>query len=148
MAKYFTLEELSHSDYAAAHGIDNEPDEVQQTNLVNLMTEVLDKLRSEWGSPIRVTSGYRCPELNAALGGAKNSQHLVGEAADIQPVDGSVDDLYIALQNMWDDGDIEVDQAIRESADGGREWIHVSWRTGDMRNEFFRMINGKVTETY
>jgi hypothetical protein len=54
---------------------------------------LLDRIRGRWGGPIRVVSGYRCPTYNEVVRGAKNSQHLRGTAADIQPVSGGVDAL-------------------------------------------------------
>lgn len=63
-------------------GIDNTPDEVSYFMLRNLMS-FLDMIRTLWNGPIYVNSGYRCPELNNAVGGSKKSQHLKGQAADI-----------------------------------------------------------------
>ena len=81
--KYFTLDELIHSDTADRLGIDNSPTSEAVQCIDDLVTNVLDRLRSEWNHPIIVTSGYRCNELNAAVGGTRNSQHLKGQAADI-----------------------------------------------------------------
>lgn len=58
-------------------------DPVIQANLKKLATELLEPIRAVFGVPIQINSGYRCPELNAAVGGSANSQHLRGEAADL-----------------------------------------------------------------
>ena len=82
-ASYFTLSELTHSTTAEACGIDNTPTVEVVPLMMELIDRVLDPLRERWGVPIYVTSGYRCPELNARVGGSKTSYHLRGMAADI-----------------------------------------------------------------
>ena len=85
--KYFTLTEFSHSDTAVSLGIDNTIPEECKENIRHLVHCVLDPLRELWGLPIRVTSGYRSPELNEELSGAENSYHMDGCAADIAATD-------------------------------------------------------------
>ena len=87
LSENFTLEELIHSNTAERMGIDNVPkDEKVVENLRSLCLEVLQPLRDYVGAPVHINSGYRCPELNMAVDGVKNSQHCRGEAADIQIV--------------------------------------------------------------
>ena len=81
--KYFTLSELTRSAIAEVRGIDNTAPSEAERNLTDLVEMVLDPLRERWGVPIHVNSGYRCPELNKIVGGAENSYHLRGMAADI-----------------------------------------------------------------
>ena len=81
--KYFTISELSHSDTAVSLGIDNTPTPSAVPLMVELIDRVLDPIREHWGLPIRVTSGYRCPELNEEVGGVEESWHMDGCAADI-----------------------------------------------------------------
>lgn len=81
--KYFTIKELTHSDTAVAKRIDNTPSRAVIENLEALVFNVLDPLREAYGKPVIVNSGYRCPALNKAVGGEKNSQHMNGEAVDI-----------------------------------------------------------------
>ena len=76
--KYFTMKELTKSSTADKLGIDNTPTPEASVALSNLVTHVLDPLREMYGKAITVNSGYRCPKLNAAVGGAKNSQHMRG----------------------------------------------------------------------
>ncbi len=81
--KYFTENELTRSAMAEKLGIDNSPTPEAIKNLESLVCNVLDPLREKFGRPILVNSGYRCSELNKADGGAKDSDHLFGMAADI-----------------------------------------------------------------
>lgn len=82
---HFARLEMYASDTAARRGIDNRPPAYAERNLVRLCNEVLEPLRAQVG-PIRVTSGYRCPRLNEAIGGSSTSAHMDGLAADIQPL--------------------------------------------------------------
>ena len=81
--KYFSISELTHSDTAVSLGIDNTIPKECEERVRHLVHCVLDPLREHWGLPIRVTSGYRCPELNAEVGGVEDSYHMDGCAADI-----------------------------------------------------------------
>ena len=81
--KYFSFPELTHSLRAQACGIDNTPTAAAVPLMVELIDRVLDPIREHWGLPIRVTSGYRCPELNEEVGGVEESWHMDGCAADI-----------------------------------------------------------------
>ena len=85
--KYFSLSEFSHSDTAVSLGIDNPPPAAAVPLMVELIDRVLDPIREHWGLPIRVTSGYRCPELNEEVGGVEDSYHMDGCAADISAHD-------------------------------------------------------------
>ena len=81
--KYFSLSEFSHSDTAVSLGIDNTIPKECVECIRHLVHCVLDPVREHWGLPIRVTSGYRCPELNEEVGGVEESWHMHGCAADI-----------------------------------------------------------------
>ena len=81
--KYFTISELTASATALREGIDNRPPKCAYHLLHVLVDQLLDPIREAWGEPIVVSSGYRCKELNTLVGGAKNSHHLLGCAADI-----------------------------------------------------------------
>ncbi len=150
MFKYFTLEELFHSDKAVSMGLDNDPrnilsvdnSEIIITNITRLVVEVLDPARELLGKPISVSSGYRSEKLNKAVGGANTSQHLLGEAADITCYNNKY--LFdIIKQNLI------FDQLIlEESTINGKkvEWVHVSYRKGKNRKQAFRMQNGVVVK--
>lgn len=98
--KYFTISELTRSDTASIKKIDNTPNKEITEHLIELVEKLLDPLRSDWaeycdvnrlGNPaISVNSGYRCNELNKAVGGSSTSAHLTGYAADISPINGNM----------------------------------------------------------
>lgn len=119
--KYFTIKELCESSIAKEHKINNSPNSVIKRHLTLLVKFILDPLREKYGKPITVSSGYRCEELNELVGGAKNSQHKKGLAADITT--GSISknkklfDLIIKLN-------LPFDQLINEN---NYKWIHVSY---------------------
>src|SRR5262249_38545639 len=76
LSPHFTLAELTYSDTANARGIDNTPDGDATEQLTDLCNETLEKIRALCGgNPVIVSSGYRCPQLNSAVGGASNSAH-------------------------------------------------------------------------
>lgn len=133
MSKYFTIEELCHSDTANARGIDNTPTEEVKENLQALIENVLDPLREAYGKPIYVNSGYRSPELNKAVGGVSNSQHVKGEAADI--------DVHNTAENQqiydYITQNLTFDQCLFEN---GGAWIHVSYKKdGNNRKQAFAL---------
>lgn len=128
--KYFTLDELIHSDTADRLGIDNTPTSEAIQCIDGLVTNVLDNLRDGWGHPIIVTSGYRCKELNVAVGGTRNSQHLKGQAADIISDDFEA---FRRFVHRWCK-DNEFDQCIFEHS-GCKEWIHISYVEGRNRRQ-------------
>lgn len=118
--KYFTIEELTRSDKAEEHGIDNAPTKEAREKLVALVDNVLDPLREMYGKPITVNSGYRCPQLNAVVGGAKTSQHMRGEAADITAGSKTENKKLFKLIRER----LTFDQLINES---DYSWVHVSY---------------------
>ena len=127
--KYFTIKELCKSNTAIKHGIDNTPTPEVEQNLISLIENVLDPLREAWGRPIIVNSGYRSPELNKVIGGVKTSQHMTGQAVDIQTVTDSKSDnekLFKLAQSL----DLPFDQLIDES---NYSWIHISYSDKNRR---------------
>lgn len=85
MTPHFTLNEFTVSRYAESHGIDNSPNAEICKNLVRV-AYTLEIIRSELDAAILISSGYRCPELNAGVGGSKKSKHMQGLAADFTVV--------------------------------------------------------------
>lgn len=124
MSRYFDLCEFLTSETARAKGIDNTPSFEVVENLAEL-AETLDGLRAAWGSGIRVSSGYRCPELNKAVGGAENSGHLRGVAADLQPVNGRQTDFNKFAVAWVASSNTRFDQIIKEKS-GKSQWLHFS----------------------
>ena len=120
--QYFTISELCASTTARKRGIDNTPTAEARANLETLITQCLDPIRRIYGKPIIVTSGYRCPALNAAVGGSSTSQHMSGQAADLVPASGgSLNDIFRAAVSFGN-----FDQLIIEQS-GSSRWVHVSY---------------------
>ena len=121
--KHFKLKEFIKSSKANELGIDNTPNQEEIDNIEQLTDNILDPLRETYGKPIIISSGYRCEPLNNAIGGAKKSQHLFGQAADIRSSKDAPQenkklfDLIIALN-------LPFDQLINEH---NFDWIHVSY---------------------
>lgn len=130
---YFTIDELCASDTARKRGIDNTPSADVHARLQALIDHVLDPARRELGSYIKVSSGYRCPALNAAVGGVSNSQHTTGEATDITA--GSTEKNKRLFAILVAQGN--YDQLIWERNKKGSQWIHVSYNstTGAQRRQ-------------
>ena len=131
---YFTLQELTRSQTARQRGLDNTPDAAAVENLQNLVTHILDPLRQLWGSPLYVNSGYRSHAVNAAVGGARNSQHLTGCAADITAGSPKKNRKLLKLLLLHAPA-IPFDQLIAERCDsnGNPRWLHISFSTRPRR---------------
>jgi zinc D-Ala-D-Ala carboxypeptidase len=133
LSRYFSLDELTHSNTAKAHGISNQPSSVHEEHLRRLANAVLDPLREAAGGPIKVTSGYRSPELNAhpSIRGSKTSQHSLGQAADLQPSTMTVLELFKLVVRSA----LPYDQVIYEAKSATSKWVHVSHSEGANRGE-------------
>ena len=129
-SQHFTIEELCRSQVAVCLGIDNEPKrEDIIANLKRLAFHTLEAVRLLNGSePITITSGYRCKELNKAVGGVATSQHQNGCAADF--VVGSAEENRRLFQKIKSSGSVPFDQLILEPKAG---WIHISYVEGGNR---------------
>lgn len=131
--KYFTIEELCQSDKARQMGIDNTPTEDVIDSLSDLVENVLDPAREKIGKPVAVSSGYRCPELNRAVGGVVTSQHVKGEAADLTT--GNRKENKRLFQIIRDN--LPFDQLIDEY---DYSWVHVSYRRSGNRKQILKYI--------
>lgn len=123
---HFTLNELTKSATAKRLKIDNTPTEKVLKNLVELIDKVLEPLREAYGKPIIVTSGYRCPKLNKAVGGSATSQHVLGQAADIRSVSDEPKEnkvIFDTAKRLIGEGKITVGQLIDEYS---FNWVHIS----------------------
>jgi hypothetical protein len=135
---YFSISEFVRSGAATAAGINNSapPEAVQ--NILLLIENVLDPVRDMWGKPIFVNSGYRSAALNKLVGGAKNSAHLTGEAADITAGNSTLNKALFALcEKAVKTGNLVVDQLIDEK---DYQWLHLSYRaSGDNRGQILHL---------
>ena len=126
LSENFSLNELTKSQTATRKGIDNKPTTEQVENLKSLSIHILQKIRDHYERPVRVTSGYRSPELCEAIGSSAKSQHAKGEAADFEIT--GVDNFDLAI---WISKNLEFDQLISEFYIEGAEdsgWIHCSYK--------------------
>jgi len=125
ISKNITYKEAIHSNTAKRLGIDNKPNEEQIANMFTIAEMIFQPLRSYVGGPIKITSFFRSPDLNRAIGGSKSSQHMKGQALDL-------DDVYGLKTNaeMFDyiRENLDFDQLIWEFGDDNNpNWIHVSY---------------------
>lgn len=114
--KYFSFDEMIVTNTQ----LPNIPDWNQIACLQTLINNLLDPIREKWGKPIRVNSGFRSEAVNSAIGGARNSQHKTGEAADIttgNPTDNK------RLFDMIVSSGLTFDQLIDEK---NFAWLHIS----------------------
>lgn len=146
--KYFTLHELTKSETASRLGISNEPTAEECAALIALADNVLDPARKKYGKPIFVSSGYRCQALNKAVGGAPNSQHVKGEAADIYTDTAECNARLARI--IYEQG--HFDQLILENANtNGTQcnWVHVSYsRTGNRKQVLIKIKGVKGYKPY
>ncbi len=130
--KYFTIKELCYSDTAKKKGIDNTPSDEIIDNLEKLVEHILDPLREAWGKPLKVNSGYRCPELNKAVKGVKTSDHQNGFSADLNAGSKEKNKELFSLAVKLD---LPFDQLIDEQ---NFTWVHISYRD-EPRKQILRL---------
>ena len=139
MAKYFTVAEMLKSETAEKNQINNTPSAEIEQNIEELLG-VLDGLREFYGKPIRITSGYRCAELNKLVGGSPTSAHVIGYAADLQPVQGSFEEFKASVIDWLDKSGVKFDQCIIER-NKNTQWVHFGLynRKGQQRGQRFSL---------
>jgi zinc D-Ala-D-Ala carboxypeptidase len=140
LTEHFTLEEFTASDTAAQMGNPNTPPEHERANLDRLAA-VMEQVRTLLGDvPILVSSGYRCPEVNAACGGAEDSAHMGGLACDFTaPSYGSAFDVCVKLQPHIHE--LGIDQLIYEYD----SWVHLGLSEGEPRAQCFTINDSGTT---
>lgn len=148
LSKNLTLNECLRSGVAERLGIDNVPDdEWVIENLRQVAERIFQPCRDHFGSPLYVSSGYRSPELNRAIGGSKRSQHIQGRALDLDA------DVFGGFSNAelfhYIKENLEFDQMVWEFGDGDNpSWVHVSYvHDGPNRKrcmEAYRDTDGKT----
>ena len=127
LSKNLSLKEATKSNTATRLGIKNDPEQWEINNLRAIAENIFQPVRDHCGVPIGVSSGYRCKELNTAIGGSKYSQHMIGEALDIDA------DIYGKVTNAeifnYMKNNLEWDQMIWEFGDDEEpNWVHVSYK--------------------
>jgi len=147
LSPHFSLEEMIKSQAGDRAGIDNMPSAAHREALRALCVHVLEPIRERFG-PVMVTSGYRCVALNRSMGGAPNSQHMDGEAADIEVPGMSNADLA-----RWIEKHLEYDQLILECYKPGipsSGWVHVSFKAHEPNRKqelTATVVNGRMAYT-
>lgn len=141
LSPHFTLEELTASNKAKALKIDNTPPKDIAENLKALAL-ALELVRSVIGKPLKISSAYRCPALNAAVKGSKSSAHALGMAADFTV--GGLTPRQICEKIVA--AGLHFDQLILEGISSSNPdgiWVHYGISKGAMRNQVFTMKAGK-----
>lgn len=128
ISKHISYEEAIKSQTAVRNGIENIPSEIQLHNMKLVADACFEPLRTWYGKPLKVSSFFRCDELNKKVGGAKASQHTQGKAIDIDT--GSKEENEKLFE--WAKANLKYDQLINEY---NFSWIHISFDLGHNRNQ-------------
>lgn len=126
----FSISELVKSDIARQNNIDNTPNIEQCDNLLNLIFYCLQPIRDKIKKPIIITSGFRSPKVNFFCGGAINSNHLIGCAADIIPAGNNFQEVYDYVIN-----NLDYDECFIEKNNKGVRWLHIAYRKNNNRKK-------------
>lgn len=131
LSKNFHLSEFLVSQTAERMRLDNTPTESVIKNLKLLSEKVLQPIRDNFNKPVIISSGYRSPAVNHAVGGSSKSQHMTGQAADFTIP--SIDNWTLA---QWIHRELNYDQLILEFYTGGNSgWIHVGYSPKHLNQE-------------
>jgi zinc D-Ala-D-Ala carboxypeptidase len=142
----FTLEELTKSETALRHNLENTPTVEVVENLQTLAEKVLQPVREHFARGVKVNSGYRAPEVNAAVGGSKTSDHCKGMAADIE-----IPGLPNAELAQWIEANLEYTQLILEFYTQGvpdSGWVHVSYDPANLKKQSLTAVKQEGKTVY
>ena len=154
VSEHISIGEATRSQTATRKGIDNTPDERQLGNMQRVANDCFEPLRRAKNIPIGISSFFRCPNLNKAIGGSTTSQHCATEdSKGINAAAIDIDaDIYGGITNKevftWLKANVEFDQLIWEfGTDDNPNWVHISRREHSNRNQILRAIrkNGRVS---
>tara|TARA_R110002126_G_scaffold222950_1_gene368037 strand:+ start:1771 stop:2235 length:465 start_codon:yes stop_codon:yes gene_type:complete len=138
LTKNFTLSEMTKSETALRHDMDNSPDQTVISNLQALAAHVLQPVRDHYGMGVKVNSGFRHPDVNAKVGGSKTSDHCKGMAADIE-----IPGVPNAELAEWIRSNIPFTQVILEFYTQGvpdSGWVHVSYDPINLKQQALTAI--------
>jgi|TARA_R100000081_G_C4797149_1_gene161642 hypothetical protein len=142
LSKNFTRAEIEHSNTAKRLDISNEMSDEHLENMQRVIDNLIQPMRDAIG-PIRISSGYRSPKLNKAIGGSSRSQHCKGEALDLQFwKEGKMNNKVI--YDWVIDSGIEFDQMINEF---DYAWIHISLKSKENRKEILEAYKNEKGKT-
>jgi hypothetical protein len=144
LTKNFSLAELTKSETALRHDMDNTPGPVEIANLTELAGKVLQPIRNHFAKGVHVSSGFRHPDVNAKVGGSKTSDHCKGQAADIE-----IPGVANAELAEWIKNNLEFTQLILEFYTPGipdSGWVHVSYDPANLKKQVMTATkqNGKT----
>jgi zinc D-Ala-D-Ala carboxypeptidase len=133
LTQNFSLHELTKSETAARHDMENNPGPAEIANLTELAGKVLQPIRDHYQKGVHINSGFRHPDVNAKVGGSKTSDHCKGQAADIE-----IPGVPNAELAEWIKDNLEFRQLILEFYTPGipdSGWVHVSFVDGDNKKQ-------------
>ena len=140
LTKNFSLDELIYSRTADVKGLDNFPEQPELDNLIYLCELILQPLRESVG-PIHVTSGYRGPQLNKAIGGVDTSLHAQGLAVDIYSEELDNFELAIYIKDRFSFEELVLEKCPLSNPRKG--WVHIAVKRESMSNEVMSFIKNK-----
>lgn len=145
ISKHISYEEATRSDTAERIGLNNLPGEMELASMTAVAENVFEPLRAHFCVPIGITSFYRSKALNTAIGGAGSSQHILGQAIDLDA------DKYGGITNAdiytYIKDNLEFDTLIWEfGTDKNPAWVHVSYVPGNNRRRLLKAVkdNGRT----
>jgi hypothetical protein len=147
ISTHLSLSEVTRSDSAKRHGIDNTPTAEHLENFKLLADKVFEPIRLHFGVPIFISSGYRSKALNSFIGGSASSQHCKGQAIDID-MDGGNGEVTNRMVFDFIKTKLDFDQLIWEfGTDFNPDWVHVSFvKTGNRKQKLKAIrTSGKTT---
>lgn len=150
VTKNFNFKELIHSNTAVARGISNVPSDQIHKNLVESCINLWQPARDILGVPMNISSGYRSPRLNKAIGGSPTSAHSYGYAIDFTaPKYGNTTEVVKALVKAFNEKGILWDQIILEFPSSPNSWVHLGWKSGSgaQRKQVLTAVKNKQGRT-
>ena len=149
LSKNLTLHEMTRSETAKRKGVSNQPTEEHIANMIVLAEKIFQPIRDHFGVPIHVSSGYRSAALNKKIGGSKTSQHMKGEAMDID-MDGTNTGVTNVQIFNFIRANLIFDQLIWEFGNSSNpDWVHVSYNTsGTNRRHVLKATKGTFGTKY
>jgi len=146
LTKNFTLSELTKSETALRHDMDNSPDQASISNLQALAVHVLQPVRDHFDRGVKVNSGFRHPDVNAKVGGSKTSDHCKGMAADIE-----IPGVPNAELAEWIRSNLPFTQVILEFYTQGvpdSGWVHVSYDPANLKKQALTAVKRDSKTVY
>ena len=122
LTEHFGFFELTRTSKAEYQELNRRKALCYTGQLRSLCAGLLEPVRAHYGKPVIIHSGYRCYELNKAVGGSASSQHMLGQAADFHIESLNIDEVFLWL---WKESGLKFGQLIDERH-GGSRWLHIS----------------------